>query len=59
MEKSPLFPARISATMHAVVTTNVRVTLAGVNYRCASRPSTRWFNLFSREPLESTHSKRR
>ena len=45
--------------MPAVVTTNVRVTLAGVNYRCASRPSTRWFNLFSREPLKSTHSKRR
>ena len=45
--------------MHAVVTTNVRVTLAGVNLRCASRPSTRRFNLFSREPLKSTHSKRR
>jgi hypothetical protein len=45
--------------MHAVVTTNVRVTLAGVNLRCASRPSTRRLNLLSREPLKSTHSKRR
>ena len=47
------------ATMPAVVTTNVRVTLAGVNLRCASRPSTRRLNLLSREPLKSTHSKRR
>ena len=57
LEKSrPHFFLPGLATMPAVVTTNVRVTLAGVNLRCASRPSTRWFNLFSREPLKSTHS---
>ena len=60
LEKSrPHFFLPGLATMPAVVTTNVRVTLAGVNLRCASRPSTRRFNLLSREPLKSTHSKRR